>query len=107
TDLFDAKPGEAAARSYLVQLHAVVEAVADADVREAVDLCAHLTQLGGDDLIVASEFVVAEGPARAERVEAELARSELGNAGLEHAAEIVDLALANQPGRRHHGLGFH
>ena len=106
-DVLDAQLREARPGRDLVELEAVVEAVLDRLVGEAVELRAHLADLGQDHLFVAAASIRLGVHERPLDVHVESPRARNRHVGREHVADLDDLAGADQAGRAQHGLGLH
>jgi len=103
-DLLDAELREPAPARDVVDLRAVVDLVLVRLVHEAVELGADLAQLGDDDLLVAAPAVggLVHEPALGVHVETPGAEERHG--GVQHAADLDDLAGLDQPRGLEHRL---
>src|SRR2546422_618750 len=106
-DVLDAQLGETGSGGQLIDLEAVVQAVLDRLVGEAVELGAHLADLRGDELLVAAAPVRLRVHERSLGVHVEAAGAGDRHLGGEHVAQLDHLAGANQPSRPQHGFGLH
>src|SRR5262249_59939478 len=98
--LLDAALGEAAAARDLLGLDAIVEVGPELLVREPVELGAHLAKLGEDRLLVAALLVAPVRARGALQVEHKASPRRHRDGAVEHLAELVHLAVANEPGGR-------
>jgi hypothetical protein len=79
---------------------AVVKQVADADVAQAIELRADLTELAAHELVVEHHVVRAHGSEALRNSQAEMARAEDRHRAFVRASELVDVA------RRDEALGL-
>src|SRR6185503_4130700 len=106
--MLNAELGESAARPNVLELVAIVKAVAPHLMRERVELSADLAKLGDDELFVDLATIRYRRRRLGVNVELPAFVDECGlRIRRQHRAELEDFAGADQPGGTQHGLGSH